>query len=303
MDNSCESLLKEVDDLRQQVAELEARLLAQDQLIPHYEIVVNLIDNLPDDHVFAKDHEGRYIFNNAAHVRCLGAQSRQDVLGKTAADFYSSEEAALIWAEDAEIMASGQSIINRLDDCFQPGGQDGWFLISKIPIRDGQGNPIGILGVGHDVTNLKRTEAALHTSEERYRVISEIVSDYAYSFRFKPDGTVELEWITQAFQHITGYDPQVVERDGNWEVLRHPDDVPLGQQRMANLLAGKSDDTESRIITKDGEVRLIRDTRRSVWDADQNRAVRFYGVARDITDYKLAKQHELEAAQEIAAIA
>jgi signal transduction histidine kinase len=31
--------------------------------------------------------------------------------------------------------------------------------------------------------------------------------------------------------------------------------------------------------------------------------VRFYGVARDITDYNLAKQHELEAAQEIAAIA
>src|SRR3954454_24910595 len=39
----------------------------------------------------------------------------------------------------------------------------------------------------------------LRLSEERYRIISELSSDYAYSYGVAADGGVKLEWITQAF--------------------------------------------------------------------------------------------------------
>src|SRR5215208_1875513 len=45
----------------------------------------------------------------------------------------------------------------------------------------------------------------LRQSEERYRIISELSSDYAYSYRVEADGSVQLDWITQAFTRITGY--------------------------------------------------------------------------------------------------
>ncbi len=47
---------------------------------------------------------------------------------------------------------------------------------------------------------------ALRKSEERYRLVSEASSDYVYSIRVDPDRTMTLEWITDPFVRITGYE-------------------------------------------------------------------------------------------------
>ena len=47
-----------------------------------------------------------------------------------------------------------------------------------------------------EITERKRTEIALQASEERYRIITELISDYAYAYRIEPDGSFNLEWIT-----------------------------------------------------------------------------------------------------------
>ena len=47
---------------------------------------------------------------------------------------------------------------------------------------------------------------ALRQSEERYRLVSEASSDYVYSLKVEPDGTLTCEWITDPFSRITGFD-------------------------------------------------------------------------------------------------
>ena len=43
-------------------------------------------------------------------------------------------------------------------------------------------------------------------SEKRDRMISGLISDYAFSFRVRPDGSLELDWITdESFERVTGY--------------------------------------------------------------------------------------------------
>ena len=32
--------------------------------------------------------------------------------------------------------------------------------------------------------------------KDRYRIVSDLVSDYAYAFRVEPDGTIIGEWVT-----------------------------------------------------------------------------------------------------------
>src|SRR5437016_6209806 len=55
-------------------------------------------------------------------------------------------------------------------------------------------------------TALRREHEAalerLRVSEERYRAVSELCSDYAYSLRVEPDGSFVPEWITHAFTRI-----------------------------------------------------------------------------------------------------
>jgi len=143
----------------------------------------------------------------------------------------------------------------------------------------------------------RRAEAALRVSEERYRAVSELTSDYAYAFQVEADGTLVLEWVTEAFTRITGFRPnELDERDG-WVSLVHPQDVPIVLQRRERLLSGQLDVSEFRIITKSGEERWVRDHSRPVLGDVPGHVVRIYGAVQDITEQKRAEEAERELAQ------
>ena len=52
---------------------------------------------------------------------------------------------------------------------------------------------------------LLQAENALRQSEERYQIVTELTSDYAYAYRVDPDGKLVNEWVTGAFKRITGF--------------------------------------------------------------------------------------------------
>ncbi len=130
---------------------------------------------------------------------------------------------------------------------------------------------------------LKRQEQALRESEARYRVISELISDYAYSFRIEADGEWTLEWVTGAFERITGYAPEEANGRRGWIDLVHPDHAPLALEHVERLLSGQDDVSEYQIVRKDGESRWLRDHAHPMWDEAQGRVLRIYGAAEDIT--------------------
>jgi len=145
------------------------------------------------------------------------------------------------------------------------------------------GELLGIEGFITDVSGMKQAEKVLEESEERYRMISEIISDYAYSFRVEPDGRLEKEWIVGGLENITGFTPEEISRRGGWSFLVHPDDTPVVRKRSEKLLAGLDDTSEFRIVRKDGTHRWLQDFARPVWNRAQGRVVRIYGAVRDIT--------------------
>lgn len=138
------------------------------------------------------------------------------------------------------------------------------------------------------VMERKQAEEALRVSEERHRLISELISDYAFSYAVEPDNTIAHEWITDdSFERITGFPQEEIDRRGNF-ALYHPEDVPAVQRDLERVLAGQVCSGEYRIITKSGELRWVNIYRRPVWDVQQNRVVRVYGGAQDITERKQA---------------
>jgi PAS domain S-box-containing protein len=164
-------------------------------------------------------------------------------------------------------------------------------------LKDADGNVIGLLSIGQDVTERKRAEKALQESEERYRIISEIISDFAYAIRVEPDETLTLEWVTDAFQRITGFTTPELVALGQWEKLVYPDDLPIANQHLQAHFAGHSGVSEYRIVTKSGEIRWLRDYGYPVWNKARDRIVRIYAAAQDITERKQAEEaltHRME---------
>ena len=99
---------------------------------------------------------------------------------------------------------------------------DGDVSRSSIILSNNEGTVTHVAAVSRKITERERAEEALRESEERFRNISELTSDFVYSFRFEPDGKPLRdvgEWVTEAFTRITGFTPHEVDERGGWRSL------------------------------------------------------------------------------------
>jgi PAS domain S-box-containing protein len=129
----------------------------------------------------------------------------------------------------------------------------------------------------------------LRESETRYRLVSELTSDFAYSVRVEPGGVLVVEWVTEAYARITGFSPSPGMPADIWHGLVHPDDRTVARDQLQAVLAGQADVREYRILRTDGDVRWLRNHARPEWDEDQGRVLRIYAAAQDITERRRAQ--------------
>jgi PAS domain S-box-containing protein len=227
---------------------------------------------------YIKDEEGRYIYLNKA---C--AQHFPGIMGKTDAECFSSTVAKALRENDLATLASGG--VMKFEETTEEGGGVRLWTSFKFPIVSSSGKKF-VAGLGLDVTKQKKLEDQLRESEERYRTISEITSDYAYAFRVEPGESLTLEWITAAFSRASGLTAEEVMVGEGWIDLCHPEDREIVQRHREAVLSGQEQTCEFRIIAKSGEVRWLRNSMRPVWDREQRRVVRIYGAGQDITERK-----------------
>jgi PAS domain S-box-containing protein len=168
----------------------------------------------------------------------------------------------------------------------------------KVVARSLDGEPLRMAGTHEDIDQRKMMESALAHSEERYRIISNMISDYAYSYIVNPDGTLVKDWSTQAFHDITGFSREEM-INGGWDTLIHPDDHAVSQQRYHRLISGEDDVSEFRIVTKWGEIRWLLDHGHPVYSAEAGRVTRIYGAAQDITWRKRNEDMLRQQAEEL----
>ncbi len=122
-------------------------------------ILSQLMDAIPD-RIYFKDRESRFVRNNLAHARSLGATPAQCV-GKTDFDFFSREHAERAFADEQEIIRSGQPVIAKVERITRRDGRQGWASSTKLPWRDANGNIIGTFGLTRDITAIKDAEEKL----------------------------------------------------------------------------------------------------------------------------------------------
>ena len=122
----------------------------------------SLLDCLPVQ-VLRKDLEGRFTFANRSFCELLG-RPYEAVLGRTDFDFYSEALAHKYRADDARVVASGQ-----LFECVEKYERDGQIRdvqVMKSPVRDAQGNLLGVQAVFWDVTARTQAESQLAQAKD-----------------------------------------------------------------------------------------------------------------------------------------
>ncbi len=235
-----------------------------------------LLDEIRD-RITATDLEGRITYVNKAECRSFG-KTVDELLGMTVKDYGDNADRGASQQEIIDAtLEKGRwegEVVNITDE-----GREIIFDARTQLIYDEKGNPAGMLGISTDITDRKQ-------SEERFRVISKLSSDYAYCHRLKEDGSLEPVWHIGSFADISGYTPEELYKIGGWGALIHPDDIPGAWKYIDTLLSGEEAAFTARIRTKSGEIRWIEDTGKPWIDEETGKVLGTFGAAKDITEQK-----------------
>ncbi len=259
--------------------------LAEEALVRERDLLNKLITNIPD-HIYFKDRLSRFTKINEAQARWFGLSDPRDAVGKADSDFFSSEHAQQAYADEQRVMSTGEPLVGLEEKETWPDGRVTWASTTKVPIQDARGDIVGLVGISRDITERRRVEEALRTSEVRFRGYFESTGA-GCAITSPTAGWIE---VNDRLCDILGYSREEIQQT-TWTALTHPEDVEIDLAHFTRVLAGEIDgySIDKRFIRKDGK---------SIWTTLSVRCVRFadggvdYFVALlfDISERKQAEE-------------
>jgi PAS domain S-box-containing protein len=155
------------DSLQEIAANKQETLNGLNMLAEERQLLRTLIDALPDL-IYIKDANHRFVLANTALVHYLNLTSVDELIGKSDFDLLEPELANQYYQDERAVLETGHPLLERIE----PGidrrtNMTRWFLTTKEPFHDYQGNIKGILGIGRDITKRKEAEDALQALNAR----------------------------------------------------------------------------------------------------------------------------------------
>lgn len=121
-----------------------------------------LFDTLSDTYYFAKNTAGQFVWGNRLLQEQHDLAGVHDIIGKTDHDFFRSDIADRIRADDLAVIDTGSTVKNKLEVIDSGKGELTWLFTTKAPIRNRHGDIVGIEGFSRDARRSQDTIAPFH---------------------------------------------------------------------------------------------------------------------------------------------
>jgi len=157
-DRTDDGLLQQLNDANARTqAEITAWLNAEGPGTIEHTLLRTLIDKLPD-YLFVKDTKCRFVIANQTLATDCGLDSPADLLGRTDFDIHPAESAEQFWGSEQHILRTGEPVIDIEERIVDARGKVKWLSTTKLPLRNSDGEIIGLAGVARDMTERKQAE-------------------------------------------------------------------------------------------------------------------------------------------------
>jgi len=117
-----------------------------------------LLKNIPQK-IFYKDLDSVYQLCNESYAEDLGLALPDDICGKTDYDLHPEDLARQYIADDERIISTGEP--EEIEEVYHSENREFIVRTLKSPVRDEDGDVIGIFGIFWDITERKEAEQAL----------------------------------------------------------------------------------------------------------------------------------------------
>ncbi|TPQ28657.1 EAL domain-containing protein [Methylomonas koyamae] len=172
------------------------RVEAMRRLAESVDMLQTVIDTIPS-RVFWKDLDSRYLGANIAFSRDAGLAGPEQLIGKLDSELAWRDFGDKYRADDLQVIRSNAPKLDYEEAQIDPHGNTVWLKTSKVPLRDAQRRPIGVLGVYDDITARKLAEQEMQLASLVYLNSSEAM--------LVTDGSGLIITVNPAFTKVTGY--------------------------------------------------------------------------------------------------
>jgi len=242
--------------------ELEEQKRSAELSARHQATLDALINAIPYS-IFYKDTQGRYLGCNEAFARIAGV-TQAHVTGRTATELFGAERGAVIDRNDRELLRTLQEV-HKEEQMVYSDKSVRLMQTVKAPFWDKQGQLLGIMGIGHDITEQRRFEqeiqAARELAEEAAQMKSDFLANMSHEIRTPMNAIIGLtrlvlntelaqrqrdyiEKVEQSGQHLMGIIDDILDfskvEAGKLGIEAHEFDLDKLLGNVANLVGDKA---------------------------------------------------------------
>lgn len=282
-----------IEELRFEVARLEQANTTLRAALEHFH---ELYEDAPEGFI-TTDAEGEILEANHTAARLLDMDESM-LPGKPFKDLVLEDDQELYFRNFDRFCRTGKPGEYELR-LLRADGTSFW---AKIGVKAliGDKNPFACQFAIVDISQYHNVVKILKESEERYRLVSGMMSDYVFRMTVTDDGELVLDLVTEGFYRDTGRSLDEVRTPDTWSKAIHPSDLPKLQGMIRRIQAeGGRAELDCRSFRKDGRIRWIQIIAQAQMDISSSRVLGVVGSVTDISRRKLAEEALLERSAQL----
>lgn len=188
--------------LNQALIASRRELAAQREATRALQLLATISDSSTDA-IFAKDLQGRYLLFNRESARMVGKTAEQ-ALGHDDSALFPPLQAAMLRANDRRVLAEQR--IDTYEESLSTADGERVYLATKGPLRDANGQVIGLFGIARDITERTKAETELRCNIEQLERFNRVAVDRELDMiRLKQQVNALSRQLGQAPPHVLDF--------------------------------------------------------------------------------------------------
>jgi diguanylate cyclase (GGDEF)-like protein/PAS domain S-box-containing protein len=265
--------------------DITKKLEAERELKESEQNFKSLTENIPDN-IVRWDLEGRYLYINPRHEKTL-EMSAEDVVGNKMSELFGTHSNV---AEALEyVIKTGEGVFGILQSVQYRNGTEEIHEVNIIPELDSSGNMVSVLGIGRDITELKRSEENLQKTKAKLGAVISTLPDLIW---VKDINGIYM-MCNSEFENFFGASQEEIIGKTDYDFISKEQADFFRQKDKEAICAGEMCINEEEIVfASNGKYALLETRKIPVYNGEEFMGI--LGIGRDITERKKMEEQLLE---------